>query len=156
MYESLLERSSKLMPPLICGSRMAHHEQHQIVPQAAEPATGTNPCLRRSAENAKRHPPDDSDTENTMNDPRDFLAFASYGNLGVLLLGIGLLGILIHRKPIRQGLSVGVGLLGALVLCEGGALLHGGAFSLRGSVVVALVVVTACLAMARSLSLRNN
>lgn len=83
-----------------------------------------------------------------MTDPRDFLAFAHYGNLGVLLLGIGLLGVLSHRKPIRQWLSAGVGLLGILLLCEGGVLFHGGAFSLRGAVTVGLIAAATCLVMA--------
>lgn len=86
-----------------------------------------------------------------MNDPRDFLAFAWYGNLGVLLLGIGLLGVLIHRKPIRQWLSASVGLLGILFLCEGGTLFHGATVSVRGSIVAALLAIVASLALARSL-----
>ena len=88
-----------------------------------------------------------------MTDPRDFLAFAHYGNLGVLLLGIGLLGVLIHRRPIRQWLSAGVGLLGVLLLCEGGVLFHGGTFSLRGSIAVGLVAVTTYLVMAHARSI---
>ncbi len=86
-----------------------------------------------------------------MNDPRDFLAVGWYGNLGVLLLGIGLLGVLIHRKPIRQWLSASVGLLGILFLCEGGALFHGAAVSLRGSIVGSLLAVAASFALMRSL-----
>jgi NADH:ubiquinone oxidoreductase subunit K len=85
-----------------------------------------------------------------MTDPRDFLAFAHYGNLGVLLLGIGLLGVLIHRRPIRQWLSAGVALLGVLLLCEGGVLFHGGMFSRRGLIAVGLVAVTTCLVMAHA------
>lgn len=90
-----------------------------------------------------------------MNDPRDFLVFASYGNLGVLILGVGLLGVLIHRKPIRQGLSAGVGVLGIAFLAEGGALFHGGTFSVRGSLAIALVAAAACLVMARVLRSGN-
>lgn len=84
-----------------------------------------------------------------MNDPRDFLALARFGNLGMLLLSVGLLGVLIHRKPIRLGLSVGIGLLGILFLCEGGALFHGATVSVRESVVAAFVVVTVCVAQIR-------
>lgn len=85
-----------------------------------------------------------------MNDPRDFLALAQFGNLGVLLLGIGLLGVLIHRKPIRLAFSIGVGLLGILFLSEGGALFHGATISVRGgSVVSAVVVGTVCIASLR-------
>ncbi|NQV28043.1 MAG: hypothetical protein HQ518_27140 [Rhodopirellula sp.] len=74
-----------------------------------------------------------------MNDPRDFLAFTRYGNLGVLLLGIGLLGVLIHRKPARQTIAAGVSLLGILLICEGSTLLHGATLSLRGSTVAVLI-----------------
>jgi len=88
-----------------------------------------------------------------MNDPRDFLAFAWYGNLGVLVLGIGLLGVLIHRKSTRQWLSAFVGLLGILFLCEGGALFHGETVSLRGSIVGALLAALGCVALMRSLKL---
>lgn len=84
-----------------------------------------------------------------MNDPRDFLALARFGNLGIMLLGVGLLGILIHRKPIRLGLSVGVGLLGILFLCEGGALFHRATVSIRGSVVAVFVVGAVCIAAIR-------
>lgn len=93
----------------------------------------------------------DSRADSTMNDPRDFLAFAWYGNLGALLLGIGLLGVLIHRKPMRQCLSAGVGLLGILFLCEGGALFHGATVSLRSSIVGSLLTVAASFAVMRSL-----
>lgn len=86
-----------------------------------------------------------------MNDPRDFLAFSWYGNLGVLLLGIGLLGVLLHRKPMRQWLSVIVGLLGILFLCEGGALFHGVTVSLRDSIVGSLLAVAASFPLVRSL-----
>ena len=86
-----------------------------------------------------------------MNDPRDFMALAWYGNLGVLLLGIGVLGVLIHRRLIRQGLSAGAGLLGIWILCEGGALFHGATVSRRGSVVGAVVAAVACFAVIRSL-----
>ncbi|MBL6707194.1 MAG: hypothetical protein ISQ06_13875 [Planctomycetaceae bacterium] len=84
-----------------------------------------------------------------MNDPRDFLALAQFGNLGALLLGMGLLGVLIHRKPIRLAFSICVGLLGILFLSEGGALFHGATISVRGSVVAAVVVGTVCIAALR-------
>ena len=66
-----------------------------------------------------------------MHDPRDFLAFTQFGILGTLLLGIGLLGVLIHRNPVRLALSTGVGLLGILFLSEGGTLFHGATISVR-------------------------
>lgn len=91
-----------------------------------------------------------------MNEPRDILAFVSYGNLAVLLMGVGLLGALVHRNPIRRGLSAGVVSLGVLLLCESGTLFHSRAFTLPGSVVIVLVVVAASLFMIRSLSVRNT
>jgi hypothetical protein len=86
-----------------------------------------------------------------MNDPRDFLALAQFGNLGVLLLGIGTLGVLIHRSRVRQTLSAGVGLFGILLMCEGGTLFHGAALSARGSIVLAAIVVATYLTTIRSL-----
>ncbi|MFT5323190.1 MAG: drug/metabolite transporter (DMT)-like permease [Planctomycetaceae bacterium] len=105
------------------------------------------------AHECRRISVDDSKADSTMNDHRDFLAFAWYGNLGALLLGIGLLGVLIHRKSIRRWLSAFVGLLGILFLCEGGALFHGAMLSLRGSIVGALLTVVASVALVRSLKL---
>jgi hypothetical protein len=90
-------------------------------------------------------------TELTMNDPRDFLALARFGNLGILLLGVGLLGVLIHRKPARQVMAAGVGLLGILLLCEGTALFHAETLSERGTVVLCLAGSTAVAMTARSL-----
>lgn len=86
-----------------------------------------------------------------MNDPRDFLALARFGNLGVLLLGVGLLGVLIHRKPLRQAISLGICLLGILLVSEGAALLHREPLSLHGSVVVILVISAVILVAIRSL-----
>lgn len=86
----------------------------------------------------------------TMNDPRDFLALARYGNLGVLILGVGLLGVLIHRKPLRQAISMGVCLLGILLVFDGAALMHRETLSLHGSVVVILVVAAVVLIAIRS------
>ena len=80
-----------------------------------------------------------------MNDPRDYSAFVTYGNLGVLLLGVGLLGILIHKKPLRRAMSAGVGLLGTMVIAQGGALFHRSQLSVRGSIVLAGIVVASCL-----------
>ena len=86
-----------------------------------------------------------------MNDPRDFLTLARFGNLGVLLLGIGLLGVLIHRKPARQAIAAGVGLLGILLICEGASLFHHARPPLRGSVVFCLTAAAAGLFITRSL-----
>jgi CHASE2 domain-containing sensor protein len=91
-----------------------------------------------------------------MDDPRDFLMFARYGNLGVLLLGIGLLGILIHRRPARQAIAAGVSLLGILFLCQGSALLHNVTLSLRGSIACTLISGVACLIVVRSHLTRSD
>ena len=80
-----------------------------------------------------------------MNDPRDYSAFVMYGNLGVLLLGVGLLGILLHTKSLRRAMSVGVGLLGIILIVQSGALFHHSQLSLRGSIVLAAIVVASCL-----------
>lgn len=80
-----------------------------------------------------------------MNDPRDYSAFVTYSNLGVLLLGVGLLGVLIHTKPLRRAMSAGVGLLGIMLIAQGGALFHRSQLSLRGSIVLAAIVVASCL-----------
>jgi hypothetical protein len=80
-----------------------------------------------------------------MNDPRDYSAFVTYGNLGVLLLGVGLFGILIHTKSARRAMSAGVGLLGVLLIAQGGALFHRAQLSLRGSIVLAAVAIASCL-----------
>lgn len=80
-----------------------------------------------------------------MNDPRDYSAFVTYGNLGVLLLGVSLLGILIHTKPLRRATSVGVGLLGTVLIAQGGALFHRSQVSVRGSIALVAVVVVSCL-----------
>tara|TARA_R110002072_G_scaffold303099_1_gene493552 strand:+ start:307497 stop:307790 length:294 start_codon:yes stop_codon:yes gene_type:complete len=80
-----------------------------------------------------------------MHDPRDFLAFTQFGILGTLLLGIGLLGVLIHRNPVRLALSTGVGLLGILFLSEGGTLFHGATISVRGSVIAAVAIGMVCV-----------
>lgn len=85
-----------------------------------------------------------------MNDPRDFLALAHFGNLGVLLLGIGLLGVLIHERPVRKWLSATVGFLGVVLLGEGAGLFHGATASVRGSVVVALFAIIGCVVLIRS------
>ena len=85
-----------------------------------------------------------------MNDPRDFLALAHFGNLGVLLLGIGLLGVLIHERPVRKWLSAAVGFLGVVLLSEGAALFHSTTASFRGSVAVALFAIMGCLVLIRS------
>jgi peptidoglycan/LPS O-acetylase OafA/YrhL len=115
------------------------------------PARGDVRRVQRLALQMPQVSTDDSGTESTMDDPRDFLAIAWYGNLGVLLLGIGLLGVLIHRKTIRQWLCACVGLLGILFLSEGGALFHGATVSLRGSIVGALIAALGCFAVMRSL-----
>ena len=80
-----------------------------------------------------------------MNDPRDYLAFATYGNLGVLLVGVGLLGVLIHMTSARRVMSASVALLGIMLIAQGGALFHRTQLSLRGSIVVAAIAVTSCL-----------
>jgi hypothetical protein len=80
-----------------------------------------------------------------MNDPRDYSAFVMYGNLGVLLLGVGLLGILLHTKSLRRAMSVGVGLLGITLIGQSGALFHRSQLSLRGSIVLAAIVIASCL-----------
>lgn len=59
-----------------------------------------------------------------MHDPRDFLALARFANLGVLILGIGLAGMLVHRKPERFALSNGVCILGALLMIDGASMFH--------------------------------
>lgn len=138
--------------PLISGRKIAHHEPHQIVPQAAGTPRWTL-CSALWLTNAAGFQSTIRKSDSTMNDHRDFLAFAWYGNLGALLLGIGLLGVLIHRKSIRRWLSAFVGLLGILFLCEGGALFHGAMLSLRGSIVGALLTVVASVALVRSLKL---
>jgi len=80
-----------------------------------------------------------------MNDPRDYSAFVTFSNLGVLLLGVSLLGMLIHTKPLRRATSVGVGLLGIMLIAQGGALFHRSQLSVRGSIVLPAIVVASCL-----------
>lgn len=84
-----------------------------------------------------------------MSDPRDFLALAHFGNLGVLLLGVGLLGVLIHERPVRKWLSAAVGLLGVLLLSEGASLFHGTTTLLRDSGVIAFFAVIGCVVLIR-------
>lgn len=82
-----------------------------------------------------------------MNDPRDFLALARFGNLGILLLAVGLLGVLIHRQPLRQAMASGVCLLGLLLVSEGASLLHGEPQSFRESI-AAIFIGTAIVILA--------
>lgn len=90
-----------------------------------------------------------------MNDLRDFVAFAQFGNLGVLILGIGLLGILIHTKPVRQAVAVAVSLLGGLLMWEGASLFHGETQSSRTSIAVVLIIAALALAVGRSMLARS-
>jgi len=60
-----------------------------------------------------------------MNDPRDFLAWTGFGTVGSLLLALGLLGCLLHQKPLRRLGSAVVSLTGGLLLLDGAQLFHG-------------------------------
>lgn len=91
-----------------------------------------------------------------MNSPRDFLAFARFGNLGILVLSLGLLGILIHQKPARRAVSGAVALLGIALIAEGGALWHGKSMSTDGSIVTCLLGIAAAVMVARPLWKRNE
>jgi len=84
-----------------------------------------------------------------MNDLRDFVAFSRFGNLGVLVLGIGLLGILIHTKPVRLAVDAAISLLGVLLLWEGTSLLHTGTLTFRTLIALVLSIVTLCLTLRR-------
>ena len=89
-------------------------------------------------------------SDKSMNDPRDFLALARFGNLGILLLGIGLLGVLIHRQPMRQAIAVGICLLGLLFVSEGTALLHGAPLPVRNSISVVVIGLSIAVLAIRS------
>lgn len=91
-----------------------------------------------------------------MNDPRDYSAFVTYGNLGVLLLGVGLLGVLTHTKPLRRAMSAGVGLFGIVLIAQGGALFHRSQLSVRGTIVLAVIVVASCLLVRFRLAVRPS
>lgn len=91
-----------------------------------------------------------------MNDPRDFLAFARLGGLGVLVLGIGLLGALVHRKPARQAIAVVVSFTGVLMIWEGTSLLHGRLLSYKAMIAVLLVVTAYGICAGRSLVTRPH
>lgn len=98
----------------------------------------------------------DAGLETTMNDPRDYLAFTRFGNLGILVLSLGLLGILIHRKPARRAVSGGVALLGVALLSEGGALLHGRSVPADVLVVICLPGIIAAMLAGRYLLNHNR
>lgn len=100
--------------------------------------------------------PPDAGIEESMNSPRDFLAFARFGNLGILVLSLGLLGILIHRKPARRAVSGGIALLGITLISEGGALWHGESLSTDGSIVICLLGAAAAVTVVRPLLKRNG
>jgi hypothetical protein len=55
---------------------------------------------------------------------QDFLSFSSLGILGVILVGIGIIGCVLHRRANRLAGSAGVALIGAMLLLDGSAKLH--------------------------------
>jgi ascorbate-specific PTS system EIIC-type component UlaA len=85
-----------------------------------------------------------------MNDPRDFLALARFGNLGILLIAVGLLGVLIHRQPLRQAMASGVCVLGVLLVSEGASLLHGEPQSFRESIAAVFIGLAIVILAARA------
>jgi hypothetical protein len=58
-------------------------------------------------------------------DPRDFISLTSFGTVGSILLGLGLLGCLLHREASRVLASAVVGLTGGLLILDGAQLFHG-------------------------------
>ena len=56
-----------------------------------------------------------------MNDPRDFLALCRYAVPGIILVGLGLSGVFIHRDRVRFASSFCVALAGCLLTVIGAA-----------------------------------
>ncbi len=77
-------------------------------------------------------------------DPRDFLSLTGFGTVGSLLLGLGLLGCLLHRDSSRVLASAVVGLTGGLLILDGAQLFHG----YRPEVFVSLAVLAMGTAVA--------
>ncbi|MDA0587458.1 MAG: hypothetical protein O3C17_05565 [Planctomycetota bacterium] len=69
-------------------------------------------------------------------DQRDFISLTGFGTVGSILLGLGLLGCLLHRDTSRLRASAVVGLTGGLLILDGAQLFHGH----RPEVVVSLAV----------------
>ena len=72
-------------------------------------------------------------------DPRDFLSLTGFGSLGSVLLGLGILGCLLHRNSSRLIASAFVALTGSLLLLDGAQLFH----AVRPAVPVSLAVLIA-------------
>jgi hypothetical protein len=58
-------------------------------------------------------------------DPRDFISLTSFGTVGSILLGLGLLGCLLHRDSSRVLASAVVGMTGGLLILDGAQIFNG-------------------------------
>ena len=77
-------------------------------------------------------------------DPRDFISLTSFGTVGSILLGLGVLGCLLHRDSSRVLASAGVGLTGGWLILDGAQLFHG----VSPAVMVSLAVLASETAIA--------
>lgn len=59
-----------------------------------------------------------------MDDIHNYLAFARFGTVGIILTGLGLIGCLVHRRHQRFAISFAVTIAGCLLVLDASARFH--------------------------------